>query len=201
MDIERSSRAIHDGLKQLLQAPVDSSKAEKAEKKRQLEEDLSVKRRGCNREFFLRIYAQLAVGCGINLATLLPKHRVGALSPVEERRFRLVHDPVVGRSRRRSFIVNTLTREQRFEVPMVIKEGRRQNPTWHKVADMGSVGRPAMMWWLYRAGERGALLWDRPHRIMCDIEEGEKEAGVMLTKLSWNAVLRLRVQPFGKGDR
>ena len=200
MDLQRSKGAIHNGLKELLQKPVEASKLEKAEKKRQLQSDLCIKARSCNREFFLRLRAQMAHGCGIDIAKFLPQQRIGLLAKNEVREFRAYDDPIAGRPRRRSIIINTDTDVERLEVRNQIVGNVRLNPTWHKVADMGTVGRPACTWWLWKAGERGSLLWDRCHRIMCDCDEGEMEAGATLTKLSWNAVLRLRVQPFGKGS-
>ena len=197
--MQRSKRAILTGLKELLQAPVDASKDEKAAKKRQLNEDLCIKARDCNRTFFVRLSAQMLHGCGIDIANFLPSHRIGLLGKDEKRELHSLHDPTVDRPRVRSVIRNTTTHAVRFEVPVVVKDGKRLNATWHKVADMGPVGRPALTWWLWAAGERGSLMWDRPHRLINDVAEGEMEAGATLTKLSWNAVLRLRVQPFGKG--
>ena len=55
-----------------------------------------------------------------------------------------------------------------------------------------------MQWFIQKVGARATLLWDRFHRIMNDVSEGEAEAGLVLTRLEWVCLIKLRIGPFDK---
>ena len=190
-------RAVDVGLKALLQAPVDS--AEAATEAKRLMQPLESREREANRTFAVLLEKQMWYGAGKNFKMLMPIRRCGALQAGEERKWKLIPDPFTGVPRRRS-VVKEANGKEVLEAPLQLETGKPpQADAWHVVADCGSLGRPALQWLIGAVGVSGTLLEDRPHRMICDLTEGESFAGLTLCRLEWTSVLRLRVAPFGKG--
>ena len=195
----RLQNAVEGGLKAMLQAPVDAAAA--AARPKTLPDLLEKKERSSNKTFLIRLEKQLFYGSGVRLADLMPERRCGALQATETREWKRIPDVVTGVPRKRSIIFDSATGKRHIEAPTLVEKetGRRYAPAWHVASDCGSVGRPGVVWFLLKAGGSGTLRWDRPHRHISDLEAGGNAARLTLTKLEWRSVLRLRVQPFGKG--
>ena len=147
----------------------------------------------------VRLEKQMYYGAGVRLTDFMPHRRCGALEDGVERIWKMVPDAVTGAPRRQAVLKDSRTGREVFELPEKMVGGRPVSRAWHCVADCGSIGRPGMVWLFNKVGLSGTLRWDLPHRHICDLAEGEAHAGLTLCKLEWRSVLRLRVQPFGKG--
>ena len=126
---EQQVRAVHLGLKALLEAPVEAAAA-RALKKRRAEvlEDGpdGQKLRVANCDFLVRLLAQMVLGCGVYYKDFLPPDPIRGLSDGEVRTLELHVDPLSdGVQRKRNAITNTETGVRFFEVPVKTVGGAR----------------------------------------------------------------------------
>ena len=97
---------VETGMKALLQAAVDSEKNAKKDEKAADQDFCEDLARRSNRSFAIGLELQMKHGANLPFAAWLPARRCEALRCNEGRDFRLVHDPLEGKPRRRSVIVN-----------------------------------------------------------------------------------------------
>jgi hypothetical protein len=188
---------VATGLKEFL-AVLPALDAEKtAQEKAEDQEYAAEVARAANKEFIVCNEHQLRTGTGVDCSLFIPKYVPKPLGLAETREVKNKLDPLSNQVIPRSVIVNTTTGTERYELPRVIVEGQIVNNVWHTVADLGSVGDPALNWYFRKLGAKGTQLWERPHRTICDWLGGLTLAGFTPGRYEWYAVLGLRKAPFG----
>ena len=194
--------AMHaaQAVKQLLIAHVEVERAGKAEDKLANVEAQAKLNRQANRQWLHHVDHQWNRGAGVKLSDFLPARRLSALGVGQKRFFVEMDCPVTQQKRKRSCIEDTVSGQRYLEVPLRVVDGLRQpRPTWHVCQDQGTLGWPALAWYIYKAGARGTQLWDRFHRCANDRIDGLSEAGLTSVRLEWAPVLSLRSgRPFKK---
>lgn len=77
-------------------------------------------------------------------------------------------------------------------------DGRFVAPALHLAADQGAIGLPACLWLLISRRLRMPLTHDLFHRLHNDLQEGLTSSGLMLIRLQYSVVAKMRRGPFEK---
>lgn len=156
------------------------------------------KQRLANRFFALAKDNALRCGAGLDLARFASAETKWALA-ADERRY-TVPNPVAGQPGEpplRSCIAKEGSCEGVYEVPRQrLGYGRDFRPTIHCTQDEGSIGFPCMIWEMQHLGLRASFTEDEWHRIMDDLGDAAREAGVWTLILEWGCVANFRTDPW-----
>lgn len=192
-EAHRRSQAL--ALKRLL---ADELTAAAAAENRACAEVLGPNReRKSNRDLLLKVDNMLQSALGFGLSSYLPKQIVGPLQPGAARVFVQRPNPLTKQAERRS-VIKEPDGSRHFEVPRLLVGGRLIAPCLHWASDQGSVGLSASLFLLF-----GQKLWmtmshDVLHRLANDLLEGITSSGLMLIRLEYVVVARMRRGPFDK---
>lgn len=148
-----------------------------------------------NKDFLKRLDGMLMAGCGFGLANYIPKRQALPLKKNEVRYFVKREDPSTGEEENRSCL-RLESGDTVFEVPRVVQEGQLVAPILHVSADQGSVGWPALVYLLYGRKCRMTLEGDIFHRCHNDVLEAVTTSGLMVIRLEYLQICRLRRGPW-----
>lgn len=192
-EAHRRSQAL--ALKRLL---ADELTAAEAAENRACAEVLGPKReRKSNRDFLLKVDNMLQSALGFGLSSYLPKQIVGPLQPGAVRVFVQHPNPLTKQPQRRS-VIKEPDGSRHFEVPRLLVGGRLVAPCLHWASDQGSVGLSASLFLLFGQKLRMTMSHDVLHRLANDLLEGITSSGLMLIRLEYVVVARMRRGPFDK---
>lgn len=117
----------------------------------------------------------------------------------DERRY-AVPNPLAGQPGEpplRSCIAKEGSGEGVYEVlRQRLGDGRDFRPTIHCAQDEGSIGFPCMIWEMQHLGLPASFTEDEWHRIMNDLGDAAREAGVWTLILEWGCVANFRAGPW-----
>ncbi|CAE7361311.1 unnamed protein product, partial [Symbiodinium microadriaticum] len=141
---------------------------------------------------------QKAFGWGIS--EYLPERPVRALHTGETRYFVSMVAPGEEQERRRSCIDHG-NGQRSFELPHKIVDGRVHAPVLHLSADQAAGGFQGLNWLVHGLQLRATHCWDLFHRIHNDWIDALQESGLLLIRLEYRNVVKLRHGPYkGQGN-
>lgn len=151
--------------------------------------------RKANRSWIKRLDHMLQTSLGVGLDHFVPKRRLAALAKDERRYLTEVPRPVDGVLETRSCL-DLPGNVQTFELPRVMLRGQPQAPALHFSCDQGSIGMPSIHFLIHSEGLRATCCYDIWHRLHNDLLDSVTASGMMLTRLQYLNVCRIRRGPF-----
>ena len=143
-----------------------------------------------NRDWIVKLDNMLFQGLDLTLQSFLPKQRWAQL-PRGATRYVVLGPDGTPRS-----CVQLEDGRRFYECPKLLVDGKRQDACLHVSADQGSVGLPGLLWLQHSKGARVTVAWDPLHRLHNDLLEATSSAGLMLVRLEYMNVVRMRIGPF-----
>ena len=156
------------------------------------------KERLANLEFLKVLDHALFQATGAGLARFVPKRKLSPLCEGDTRKSVDMQVPGEPAKRRRS-VIHTAAGERFYEVGLEMRHGQRVLPTLHMVSDMGPIGLPAQLFMALKLQLRCSLSFDILHRMHNDVLAATTQAGLMVTRLEYHMVARMRKGPFKPG--
>lgn len=156
--------------------------------------------RKSNLDYVLGLDHLLMEISGAGLKQFLPRKVLGPLREGEVREFVTMRLPGEDADRRRAVILRS-DGVREYEVGIQIVGGQRQRRTLHLVSDMGPVGLPALQWLLSHHRLRGTCSFDVFHRLHGDLVGAVGHCGLMIVRLEFIAVHKLRKGPWSPGGK
>jgi len=135
---------------------------------------------------------------GEGLVRFMPPKRWLPLRRGDRRKVVSMTVPGEPQPRRRS-VLTRCDGESSYEIGLKLVAGKRWAPVLHLASDMGAVGLPALQWLLNHVGLRATCSFDLLHRLHNDVLGATTAAGLMLTRLEYLQVAKLRKGPFRPG--
>lgn len=148
-----------------------------------------------NRKFVLAVDNAMVQSFGWGLATYLPHHRLEPLPAGTTRYFRDHSAPGASAPERRSCLRHK-EGHCSFELPRVVQDGHERWPVLHVSADQGSTGHSALVWMNNALGLNMTHTFDWWHRFANDLQDSIKASGLLVLKLEYKNVCKLRHGPW-----
>jgi len=150
--------------------------------------------RKSNRDWLQKFDNQIRISTGKGLMQFAPRRRVLPLQADEKRYFVDLTQPDGSVARRAC--VQAASGEREYEVPRVVQNNLRIQPTVHIAADQGSTGLPALQFLMYHCGLRATVTYDIFHRCHNNLLDAIASCGLMIIRLEYAAVCKLRRGPY-----
>jgi hypothetical protein len=154
-----------------------------------------VEQRAANHKFVVLLDNALKKSFGWGLIEFMPTALIKPLQEGEQRYFVEATPPGEIAERRRACVLSP-DGSRRFEAPIKIDNGVRHWPVLHLSADQGSASFQALNWLCHGLQLRCTHQWDIWHRLSNDHTDAIQEAGLLIIRLSYRQVVRMRHGPW-----
>ena len=153
-----------------------------------------------NKKYIQMLDNALTTSFGWGLATYMPRVILGPLPPGAQRFVAPIRVPGFDEPQGRSCIQHQDGRRC-FELPRLLRAGQEQWHVLHVSADQGSVGHAGLNWMNHGCHMVMAHGFDVWHRLVNDLQDAVKQAGMLVLRLEYRQVRRLRHGPWqGQGN-